>query len=154
MPFELKSPSIREQEPIPQRYTGDGANVSPPLEWSDPPAETKSLALVVEDPDAPSGMFRHWGLYNIDAGERRLPEGAGDAGRAEGPGVTINDFGEKGYGGPRPPHGHGPHHYHFKLVALDVDRLDLAPTAHVNDIWKAARGHIVGQTELVATYAR
>lgn len=154
MAFELKSTAISWREPIPQRYTGDGANVSPPLEWSDPPPETRSLALIVEDPDAPGGMFRHWGLYNIEAGERRLPEGAGDARRDKRLPATVNDFGEKGYGGPRPPRGHGPHHYHFKLVALDVDKLDLGPSAHVNDIWKAARGHIVGQTELVATYAR
>ena len=154
MSFELKSPAISGREPIPQRYTGDGANVSPPLEWTEPPAETKSLALIVEDPDAPGGMFRHWGLYNIDAGERRLPEGAGNAKHGNGLPATVNDFGEKGYCGPKPPRGHGPHHYHFKLVALDVAKLDLAPSAHVNDIWKAARGHIVSQAELVATYAR
>src|SRR5688572_23059677 len=126
MPFELKSPSIQDQGPIPERYTADGANLSPPLEWSDPPPQTRSLALIVEDPDAASGIFRHWGLYNIDAEERRLPEGAGKQFAA-----TVNDFGEPGYGGPRPPRGHGPHHYHFKLVALDVEKLDLSPSAHV-----------------------
>jgi len=154
MPFELRSPAINGREPIPQLYTGDGADLSPPLEWSEPPPETRSLALIVEDPDAPSGMFRHWGVYNIDAGERRLPEGAGDAESGERLNATVNDFGEPGYGGPMPPRGHGTHHYHFKLVALDVDKLDLPSSAHVADIWKAARGHIVGQTELVATYAR
>ena len=154
MPFELKSPSINEREAIPQRYTGDGANVSPPLDWSEPPPATKSLALIVEDPDAPGGTFRHWGVYNIDAEARQLPEGAGDAVRGKRFDTTVNDFGEPGYCGPKPPRGHGPHHYHFKLVALDVDRLDLAPSAHVDAIWSAARGHIVGQTELVATYSR
>jgi Raf kinase inhibitor-like YbhB/YbcL family protein len=154
MVFELKSPAIGGSAPIPQRYTGDGANLSPPLEWSDPPPQTKSLALIVEDPDAPGGMFRHWGLYNIDAGERRLPEGAGDASRGKAGGATVNDFGEPGYGGPKPPRGHGPHHYHFKLVALDVDKLDLSPSAQASDIWAAARGHILAQTELVGTYAR
>lgn len=154
MPFELKSPTIDGRGPIPERYTADGANVSPPLEWSDPPPQTKSLALIVEDPDAPRGTFRHWGLYNIAADERRLPEGTGDSLRGRHFDSTVNDFGEPGYSGPRPPAGHGVHHYHFKLVALDVDKLDLPPSAHVDDIWSAAQGHILGQTELVATYSR
>ena len=77
MPFELKSPAFSNEQRIPVKYTGDGENLSPPLEWSDPPPGTKSFALVVEDPDAPSGIFRHWGLYNIMAERRMLPEGVG-----------------------------------------------------------------------------
>lgn len=154
MPFQLRSPTINGGGPIPERYTGDGVNVSPPLEWSDPPPDTKSLALIVEDPDAPGGTFRHWGVYNIDADERQLPEGAGGATRSKRFDATINDFGEPGYGGPRPPKGHGPHRYYFKLVALDVDELKLPPSAHVVDLWSAVQGHVVGQTELVATYSR
>ncbi|MHB1111312.1 MAG: YbhB/YbcL family Raf kinase inhibitor-like protein [Devosia sp.] len=150
MPFQLRSPTINGGGPVPERYIGDGANLSPPLEWSDPPPGTRSLALVVEDPDAPGGSFWHWGVYNIDAGERQLPEGAGDARFA----VAINDFGEAAYGGPHPPRGDGPHHYHFRLVALDVETLELPPSAKVKQLWRAAQGHIVGQTELVATCER
>lgn len=150
MPFQLRSPNITDGGPVPERYTGDGANLSPPLEWSDPPPGTKSLALVVEDPDAPGGSFWHWGVCNIDAGQRELPEGAGGA-RFE---VAVNDFSRAAYGGPHPPKGDGPHHYHFRLVALDVETLELPPSPKVKHLWRAAQSHIVGQTELVATYER
>ncbi len=136
------------------KYTGDGENLSPPLEWSDPPAGTKSFALVVEDPDAPSGTFRHWGLYNIMAERRALPEGVGHGVKMEVLGMGVNDFGKPRYGGPAPPKGHGTHHYHFKLAALDVEVLTRKPKATVEDIWKMAQPHILGETELVGTYAR
>ncbi|HVY57124.1 MAG TPA: YbhB/YbcL family Raf kinase inhibitor-like protein [Xanthobacteraceae bacterium] len=154
MPFELKSPSFENNGRIPAKYTADGQDSSPPLEWSDPPPGTKSYVLVVEDPDAPSGVFRHWGLYNISAGRDRLPEGVGHGAKTEDLGMGLNDFGQPRYRGPAPPRGHGTHHYHFKLAALDVETLAQAPTASVEDIWKAAQGHILGEAELVGTYAR
>lgn len=154
MPFQLKSPTINGTGPIPERYTADGADVSPPLEWTDPPQDTRSLALIVEDPDAPGGTFLHWGAYNIDADEHQLPEGAGSATRGKRMATTINDFGEPGYSGPKPPRGHGPHRYHFKLLALDVDEIELPPSARVSDLWSAAQGHIIAQTDMVATYSR
>ncbi|MEZ2144004.1 YbhB/YbcL family Raf kinase inhibitor-like protein [Bradyrhizobium sp. DN5] len=159
MAFSLTSPAFRDGERIPARYTADGENFSPPLQWSDPPPGTKSFALVVEDPDAPSGTFRHWGLYNIMGERTVLPEGVGggrakteDIGKNIGKGV--NDFGEPNYQGPAPPRGHGTHHYHFKLAALDVEALSQAPKLAVGDIWKAAQTHLLGQTELVGTYSR
>jgi Raf kinase inhibitor-like YbhB/YbcL family protein len=154
MTFELKSPSFDKNGPIPAKYTVDGQNSSPPLEWSDAPAGTKSFVLVLEDPDAPLGVFRHWGLYNIMAGRNRLPEGVGRGAKTEDLGMGINDFGEPRYRGPAPPRGHGTHHYHFKLAALDVETLTRAPTASVEDIWKEAQPHIIGEAELVGTYAR
>ncbi len=154
MPFELKSPAFSNEQRIPVKYTGDGENLSPPLEWSDPPPGTKSFALVVEDPDAPSGIFRHWGLYNIMAERRTLPEGVGHSLKMEDLGMGVNDFGEPRYGGPAPPKGHGTHHYHFKLAALDVEALTKKPKAKVEDIWNMAQKHIIDQAELVGTYAR
>jgi Raf kinase inhibitor-like YbhB/YbcL family protein len=154
MAFTLKSPAFHDQEQIPTKYTADGENLSPPLEWSDPPPGAKSFALVVEDPDAPSGVFRHWGLYNISSDRRMLPEGAGRGPKTEDLGLGVNDFGNPHYGGPAPPKGHGLHHYHFKLAALDVEALSQAPKMPAADVWKAAQKHIVAEAELVGTYAR
>ncbi len=127
MAFELRSSAFENGQPIPGRYTADGENLSPPLEWSDPPHGTKSFVIVVEDPDAPSGLFRHWGLYNLLGDRRQLPEGIGRGAKTEDLSLGVNDFGEPHYGGPAPPRGHGPHHYHFKIAALDVDTLSQAP---------------------------
>lgn len=153
MAFRLNSPAFQNQAPIPPKYTADGDNLSPPLEWSDPPSETKSFALIVEDPDAPSGTFQHWGVYNISPDQRMLPEGAGQR-RSERFGMAVNDFGEPRYGGPAPPKGHGTHHYHFKLAALDVDVLAKAPNMKVADVWSTAKNHVISEAELVGTYER
>ncbi|WP_119304171.1 YbhB/YbcL family Raf kinase inhibitor-like protein [Dongia deserti] len=154
MTFELRSPAFRDRQRIPVKYTVDGEDVSPALEWSDPPRNTRSFALIVEDPDAPTGTFRHWGVYNIMSERDRLPEGIGHGVKTEDLGMGINDFGEPRYRGPAPPKGHGTHHYHFKLLALDVESLMQAPKVSVADIWKAAQGHTLGQAELVGTYSR
>ena len=147
MTFKLKSPAFREGEPIPAKYTADGDNISPPLEWSQPPKGTKSFVLIMEDPDAPAGTFRHWGLYNLKGNS--LPEGA--AGMIS---AAENDFGQARYRGPSPPKGHGTHHYHFKLAALDVDTLQTPASARVADLWRSVKGHILAETELIGTYAR
>ncbi len=149
--FQLRSPAFGEGQAIPVKYTGDGDDVSPPLEWSNPPPGTRSFVLI--RPDAPFGVFRHWGLYNIKAKRTQLPEGVGHGVRTEDLGMGVNDFGEPRYGGPAPPKGHGTHHYHFKLAALDVETLTQAPTASVADIWRAAQAHVIAQAELVGTYA-
>lgn len=154
MAFQLKIPAFGSSEPIPRKYTADGENLSPPLEGSDPPSGAKSLALIAEDPDAPSGIFRHWGIYNIMADRRQLPEGIGHGQKTEDLGMGINDFGDPRYSGPAPPKGHGTHHYHFKLAALDVDTLAQAPNMKVADIWKSAEKHKLGEAELIGTYAR
>lgn len=154
MAFTLRSSAFENSQPIPPRYTADGDNLSPPLEWSDPPPETKSFALIVEDPDAPTGTFRHWGLYKIDGTRRVLPEGVGHGTKTEGLGSGINDFGHPRYDGPAPPHGHGVHHYHFRLFALDDEVLSQVPKASVEDIKKAAQDHALAEAELVGTYQR
>jgi len=150
MPFQLSSPTISDRGTIPVRCTGDGEDLSPPLVWSDPPAGTKSFALALEDTDAPGGSFWHWGACNIPAAMRRLEEG--DA--AGGLKMAVNDFGRPGYGGPHPPRGDAPHRYHFRLAALDVEMLPLGPATRVKDMWRAARQHVLAETELVATYGR
>lgn len=151
MAFELKSSAFRDNQPIPQKYTADGDDVSPPLEWSGVPDGTKSFALVVEDPDAPSGTFRHWALYNIKPDAHHLTEGHGNR---EKTATAVNDFGDRGYRGPAPPPGHGTHHYHFKLAALDIDSLGPPPDADVEEVWRIASNHALGVAELTGTYQR
>jgi Raf kinase inhibitor-like YbhB/YbcL family protein len=146
--LELASDAFQNGQPIPTQFTCDGADQTPALHWSDPPGGTKSFALVIDDPDAPSGTFRHWGVFDIPASARSI-----GGGQRVGTEVT-NDFGKMGYGGPCPPKGHGPHHYHFKLFALDVDKLGLAANAKVADVENAARQHAIAQGELVGTYER
>jgi Raf kinase inhibitor-like YbhB/YbcL family protein len=144
--FSLTSSAIRDGQAIPMEYTCDGADQAPPLAWGDPPAGAKSFALVVDDPDAPSGTFRHWGAFNIPASARSLQPGSFDE--------AVNDFGKPGYGGPCPPKGHGPHHYRFKLFALDADSLSLDAGARVSDVETEATKHAVGRAELKGTYER
>ncbi len=153
MPLTITSPAFRDGEVIPTRHTRDGENLSPPLEWRDAPPETKSFVLIVEDPDAPSGTFRHWAMYNIPAGEAGLPEGA-SAQRLRGAGEGVNGFRNARYDGPQPPKGHGPHHYQFRLAALDVPRLDIAASAKAEDIWMKAQPHIIAEAEVVGVYER
>lgn len=142
--FTLTSSAFADGGAIPAQYTCDGAGQAPPLQWSDPPAGTRSLALIVDDPDAPSGTFGHWGAYNIPASARSVPASAPKA---------INDFGKSGYGAPCPPKGHGPHHYRFKLLALDADRLDLS-NPKVADLETAAGKHMIGRAQLTGVYER
>ena len=146
--LQLMSSAFGDGQPIPVRYTCDGADQTPTLSWGEPPPGTKSFALVVDDPDAPSGTFRHWGVYDIPASTRSI--GGGEPTGTE----VSNDFGKGGYGGPCPPRGHGPHHYHFKLFALNVERLDLAPGSGIVDVENEAASHAIAQGELVGTYER
>jgi Raf kinase inhibitor-like YbhB/YbcL family protein len=154
MTFALTSPAFGDGQPVPPRYTQDGQNLSPPLEWSDPPPQAKSFVLVVEDPDAPSGTFRHWGLYNIGRGRDRLPEGVGHGVPTEDLGTAVNDFGHPHYDGPAPPQGDKPHRYVFRLAAVDVDGISQAPNLSVAEAWEAAQAHILAQAELTGVYAR
>jgi Raf kinase inhibitor-like YbhB/YbcL family protein len=117
MPLTITSPAFRNGEVIPTRHTRDGENLSPPLEWRDAPPETKSFVLTVEDPDAPSGTFRHWALYNIPANATGLPEGASAQG-LRGAGEGVNGFRNAHYDGPQSPKRHGPHHYHLLCEVL------------------------------------
>jgi Raf kinase inhibitor-like YbhB/YbcL family protein len=146
--LQLTSDAFQDGQPIPTQYTCDGADQSPALRWGEPPQGTQSFALVIDDPDAPSGTFRHWGVYDIPASARSI--GGGQRAGTE----VANDFGKPGYGGPCPPKGHGPHHYHFKLFALDVGRLNIASNAKVIDVENEATRHAIAQGELVGTYER
>ncbi len=153
MPLTITSPAFRNGEAIPTRYTRDGENLSPPLEWRAAPPETKSFVLIVEDPDAPSGTFRHWAMYNIPISQIGLPEGASAQG-LRGVGEGVNGFRNARYDGPQPPKGHGPHHYHFRLAALEVPRLDVPASAKAEDIWAKAQPHIIAEAEVVGIYER
>ena len=146
--LELTSSAFQDGGAIPTEFTCEGADRSPPLQWGEPPAGTRSFALVVDDPDAPSGTFDHWGAFDIPPSTREIP-----AGQSVGA-QTANGFGKSGYGGPRPPKGHGPHHYRFKLMALDVDRLGLQADAKASDVERAAEQHLVGRAELTGIYER
>ncbi|WP_445505254.1 YbhB/YbcL family Raf kinase inhibitor-like protein [Microvirga sp. G4-2] len=153
MPLTITSSAFRHGEVIPVKYTRDGENVSPPLEWHGAPPETRSFIVLVEDPDAPSGTFRHWAMYNIPATITGLPEDAPDQGRS-GVGEGVNGFGNARYDGPQPPKGHGPHHYHFKLAALDVPQLDMAASPRAEDVWAKAKPHVIAEAEVVGVYER
>jgi Raf kinase inhibitor-like YbhB/YbcL family protein len=150
--MKLAGPAFAGGQTIPAEFTCDGAGRSPPLQWSEPPNGTQGFALVVEDPDAPGGTFRHWGVYDLPMSARQLDTGAAESG-ASGLKQTKNDFGEAGYGPPCPPKGDPAHHYHFRLMALDVPRLPGAPS-RVKDILRAGSGHVLGSAELVALYGR
>jgi Raf kinase inhibitor-like YbhB/YbcL family protein len=138
---------------IPAQYTCDGNDISPPLQWSGVPQGTQSLALILDDPDAPGGTFVHWVLFSMPAtttglAEGSAPGGALPAGSVEG----INDFGNLSYGGPCPPPGSN-HRYYFRLYALDT-ALTLAAGVSRNEVDQAMTGRILAQTELMGTYAR
>lgn len=152
MSFMLSSPAFGNGDPIPDTYALDGANLSPPLEWRNPPDGTLAYALIVEDPDAPRGTFHHWAVYDISPDRRGLSEGEGRHGSDLCQGA--NDFGHSCYDGPKPPQGDAPHHYRFRLAALDTDRLNLEPRDKAEDVWEAVRPHILAEADLVGTYQR
>ncbi|MDP8930389.1 MAG: YbhB/YbcL family Raf kinase inhibitor-like protein [Actinomycetota bacterium] len=131
---------------MPTKYTSDGDDVSPPLQWTGVPEETQQFALVVHDPDAPLTYgFTHWVLYGIRASTTSLEEGGSEFITGE------NDFGNKRYNGPAPPQGHGTHHYFFHLYALDTE-LDGEPGLTRLELLERIDGHIIEQARLVGTY--
>jgi len=156
MAFTLTSPAFKEGERIPKQHSGEGKDTSPPLEWTNPPPGTRTFALVCDDPDAPRGTWDHWLIWNLPADCRKLSEGVATT-------ETVTDLGgarqgnnswpKIGYGGPMPPPGHGVHHYHFRLYALDTD-LDLAPGADKEALMEAMEGHILGTAKLMGLYSR
>lgn len=158
MPFALESAAFAEGDEIPRRHLREGDNLSPPLAWHEAPVATRSFVLLVEDPDAPGGTFRHWAAFDIPADRSGLPEGA-SAGEALDMGARnaklpegLNDFGNAGYDGPQPPRGHGVHHYRFRLAALDVEHLDLPEQPQAAQVWEAARPHLLAEAQLTGTY--
>ena len=152
VPFELTSAAFAHEESIPGKYTCDGEDISPPLQWSDPPAGTQSLALIADDPDAPIGTWVHWVLYNLPSEARALAEAVpSDADLPDGSHHGENSWGRMDYGGPCPPS--GTHRYFFKLYALDKV-LDLEAGATKDQLLQAMDEHILAQTELMGTYTR
>jgi Raf kinase inhibitor-like YbhB/YbcL family protein len=154
MPFELTSTAFGQREPIPEKYSCKGEDISPPLAWGDPPAGTQSLALIMDDPDAPGGTWDHWILFNISPEMRELQENQPITGKNVDPEAIFvgnNSWGRADYGGPCPPS--GTHRYFFKLYALDTI-IDLLPGATKGELLKAIDGHILAQTELMGTFSR
>jgi Raf kinase inhibitor-like YbhB/YbcL family protein len=161
MRFKLSSTAFDEGAAIPKEHSGEGEDVSPPLDWNGAPADTKEFALICDDPDAPTPEpWVHWVIYGIGPDVRELPEGVeSDAAELQNPisarqgknswpsGVTT------GYRGPMPPPGHGVHHYHFKLYALDLP-LNLPPEATKQQVLDGIEGHVLAETELIGTYER
>jgi len=150
--FSLRSSSFKYGEDIPVKYTVDGKNVSPPLDWSGAPPNTKSYVLIMYDPDAPKGIFYHWILYNIPAKVTGLPEGIPRIKETPYGLQGVNDYGQIGYGGPSPPPG-SKHRYIFLLLALDTE-LNLKPGASIDEVLRACKGHVLDYAELLGYYGR
>lgn len=148
MGFQVFSSSFSEGGEIPDLHTCMGADLSPPLEWSGAPSGTRSYALLMEDPDAPSGAWTHWLVYDLAATVAALPAGARVALSGK------NDFGGNGYGGPCPPKGHGAHRYYFRLFALDVETLGLADGAGRIEILTAVRRHLLASAQCMGRFER
>ena len=157
MAIQLSSSALRPGGTVPRQYTGDGADRSPPIAWTGLPAGTKELALICEDPDAPQPEpWVHWVIYKIPATVAGLPEGVATSERLAAPAGALqgrNSFRKTGYGGPAPPKGHGVHHYHFRLYALDQP-LNLQGGLDKKGLLAAMKGHVLGEGELVGTYER
>jgi Raf kinase inhibitor-like YbhB/YbcL family protein len=155
MPLKLTSTAFTPSGSIPSRYTCEGADASPPLEWSGAPDGTRTFALIVDDPDAPDPakpqrVYVHWVLYNISSSISKLAENAAKGGLPQGAAQGSNDWGKQTYGGPCPPIGR--HRYFFKLYALDAQLSLSNPTKA--QLEQAMQGHVLGTTELIGTYAK
>jgi Raf kinase inhibitor-like YbhB/YbcL family protein len=146
----LTSPSFEHDSSIPRKFTCDGGGINPEFQVQYVPENAKSLALIVHDPDAPiAGGFTHWVVWNIDPRTTLIKEESTPPGAGEG----LNGARRAGYAPPCPPPGHGLHHYHFKLYALDT-MLDLAEDTMAPGLEAGMKGHVLAETELVGTYKR
>ena len=153
MAFELTSSAFKSGDPIPRRYTYEGEDLSPPLHWSVPPAATKSLVIIADDPDAPVGTWVHWVIYDLPLDLRGLTEAVPPKDRLPNGALQgLNDFKRVGYGGPCPPPGK-PHRYYFTLFALDVT-LNLKPRATKAQVLDASKGHVLAQAQLMGRFGR
>ncbi|MEO2083610.1 MAG: YbhB/YbcL family Raf kinase inhibitor-like protein [Desulfurobacteriaceae bacterium] len=152
--MRIFSPVFGNGEFIPVKYTCDGMDISPPLLFLEVPESVKSFALLVDDPDAPTGVFTHWIIYDIPGEFEGLPEDIPPAPELEyGIKQGVNSFGRIGYGGPCPPPGK-PHRYFFVLFGLDVPNLGIPAGADKATFLEAIEGHVVAQDELVGLYGR
>jgi hypothetical protein len=151
--MKLTSMAFADGQPIPMKYTCDGVDVSPPLQWSEISPGAKSYALICDDPDAPVGTWVHWVIYGLPATTRELPEMVATTDvLPDGATQGLNDFHRVGYGGPCPPPGK-PHRYFFKLYALDTE-LAMRPRATKQDLLRAMAGHVLAEAQLMGTYQR
>ena len=153
MNLQITSPAFSEGQPIPAKYSCEGNDASPPLKWTNAPANTKSFALIADDPDAPVGTWVHWVLYDLPPNTTELPEAVAKTQfTSSGAKQGLNSWPRLGYGGPCPPPGK-PHRYFFKLYALDT-MLDLKPGATKKDVEAAMKGHILAEGQLMGRYQR
>jgi len=151
--MKLRSSAFAPGNAIPKQFSCDGQNISPAIAWRGTPASAKTLALIVDDPDAPSGTFVHWVVYNLPASVKYLPQDVPKTPTITGGGLQgHNGTGKDGYKGPCPPAG-PVHHYHFRIYALDTD-LKLGPGATADQVEAAIKGHVIGEGETVGTYQR
>ena len=149
MAFQIFSSAFVDGGWIPELHTCQGADVSPSLEWAGEPPETRSFSLIMDDPDAPGGVWNHWLVYDILGRAHNLAQGykpgkLGISGK--------NSWGKAGYSGPCPPKGHGPHRYFFRLSALDVPTLGLAAGAGREELQQAMRAHVLGEAQFMGRY--
>lgn len=145
--MKLSSPAFKHNQPIPSQYSCDGKNVNPPLIIEDVPSTAKSLALIMDDPDAPAGTWVHWVVWNINPGTREIRENEAPSGAEQG----MSDFQKRNYGGPCPPY--GTHRYFFKLYALDTP-LHLDKDSTKKNLERAMKGHLIADSELMGLYKR
>jgi Raf kinase inhibitor-like YbhB/YbcL family protein len=151
MDFIMRVEGFPAQGSIPVKYTCTGSNHSPALTWSDPPQGTKSFALIMDDPDAPGGVWNHWLLWNIPP----TISGLGENAHLPSPARSgTNDFGRTGYGGPCPPKGHGPHRYFFRLFALNVETIGLSAAARRAELDRIMAPHILARAEYMGRFER
>ena len=145
--MKISRPAFQEGGTIPEKFSKNDQNVNPELRIEGAPAEAKSLALIVDDPDAPVGLFTHWLVWNIDPKTTEIPQGNAPSGAVQG----KNDYGDIGYGGPQPPS--GTHRYYFKIFALDR-MLDLKSGAKRRELDAAMKGHVIAQGQLMGRYSK
>jgi Raf kinase inhibitor-like YbhB/YbcL family protein len=149
--FRIAVAGFAEGGNIPKRYTCEGENLSPEVSWLGEPAETKSFALILDDPDAPAGTWNHWLLWDIPRDTHSLPEGDGHPAKAKS---GTNDFGQRGYGGPCPPKGRGSHRYFFRLFALNTPSLGLGPGAKRTALEAALHKHAIAEASYMGRFER
>nr|WP_271618981.1 YbhB/YbcL family Raf kinase inhibitor-like protein [Bradyrhizobium sp. CCBAU 51745] len=149
--MRLLSKAFADGSAIPRRFTCDGDNVSPPLEWSGAPQGTRSYVLLCDDPDAPGGTWHHWAVYDIPPNQTGLIDGAAQKTSQK---QATNDFRKVDYCGPCPPPGHGVHHYHFRLLALSTDHVRVQANPSCREVEREARKSTLGEAVLVGWYQR
>ncbi|MEK4033814.1 YbhB/YbcL family Raf kinase inhibitor-like protein [Methylocystis sp. IM3] len=152
--MKLISDAFSDNGALPPHFTGDGEDMSPALEWSGAPRGTKSFVLLVDDLDAPGGVFHHWACYDIPAYHSTLVEGAGRPEGFEDFRHGVNDFEELGYNGPAPPEGDGLHRYRFRLLALDCAELAIRTHPTCEEVEAEASRHVLAEAELTGLYRR